>query len=147
MKNLNFEPYFDSTDTQYYESKYIITILENILENRLDDIKNEINNTQIVVSKEQIKEYLKKTFEQENPELKKRIESPRPKKNTNIGEWTDEDIKSSLQKFVDAISANRYCFEPYTLEYFQRYSNIVRKKALLLVSIIEKIGNKDCMSI
>ncbi len=63
MKNLNFEPYFDSTDTQYYESKYIITILENILENRLDDIKNEINNTQIVVSKEQIKEYLKKTFE------------------------------------------------------------------------------------
>ena len=44
MAKLNFESYFESIDTQYCDSKYIITILENILEKKLDDIKNEINN-------------------------------------------------------------------------------------------------------
>ena len=38
-------------------------------------------------------------------------------------------------------------FEPYTLEYFNRYSNIVRNKALLLLNVIEKIGNRDTISI
>ncbi len=147
MTNLDFEPYFKSTNTQYYDSKYIITILENILGNRLDDIKNWINSTQVVVSKEQITEYLEKTFEKENPELKKRIESPKPKRCENTFGWTTEDIKASLKEFADNLSKGRYYFEPYTLEYFKRYSNIVRNKALLLVSIIEKIGNRDCISI
>ncbi len=147
MENLDFEPYFESTDTQYYNPKYIITILENILGSKLDDIKNGINSTQVTVSKEQITEYLEKTFEREDPELKKRIESPKPKRKKNIVEWTDEDIKASSQEFADSLSAGRYYFEPYTLEYFKRYSNIVRNKALLLISIIEKIGNRDCMSI
>lgn len=60
---------------------------------------------------------------------------------------TDEDIEVSSQEFVDGLIARRYYFEPYTLEYFKRYSNIVRNKTLLLLSIIEKIGNRDCMSI
>ena len=147
MENLDFEPYFESTGTQYYDPKYIITILENILGNRFDDIKNKIENTQIVVSKEQIAEYLEKKFEEESPELKKRIENPKPKRSRNIGKWTDEDNKAYTQEFVDGLNAQRYYFEPYTLEYFKRYSNIVRKKALLLLSIIEKIGIRDGMSI
>lgn len=147
MTNLNFETYFESTNNQYYDSKYIITILENILGNKLDDIRNEINNTRVIVFNEQIIEYLERKFEEENPELKKRIEKPKVKRNKNIVEWTEEDIEASSQEFIDNISASRYCFEPYTLEYFKRYSNIVRNKALLLLTIIEKIGNKDSMSI
>ncbi len=149
MENLNFESYFESTANKYYDPKYIVTILENILGNRLDDIKNEIHNTQIVVSKEQITEYLEKTFEEEDPELKRRMESPKPKRSGNIGNgrMTDEDIKTLSQEFVDSLSAGRYYFEPYTLEYFKRYSNIVRNKALLLLNIIEKIGNRDSLSI
>lgn len=147
MVNLNFEPYFEDKDKQYYDSKYIITILENILGNRLDNIKNEINDTQIVVSKEEITKYLEKTFEEENPKLKKRIESPKSKKNGNIVEWTNEEIKISSQEFIDSLIAQRYYFEPDTLEYFKKYSNIVRNKALLLLNIIEKIGNRDFLSI
>ena len=147
MTNLDFETYFESTDNQYYDPKYIVTILENILGNRLDDIKNEINNVQVVVSKEQITEYLEKKFEEEDPELKRRVESQKHKRNRNTGKLTDEDIKAYSQKLVDGLNAERYHFEPYTLKYFNKYSNIVKNKVLLLITIIEKIGNKDSLSI
>lgn len=79
--------------------------------------------------------------------IKKRIESPRPKRNRNIAEWTKQDIENSSQEFVDDISVARYCFEPYTLEYFNRYTAIVRNKVNILLSLIEKIGNKDIQPI
>lgn len=147
MAKLNFESYFESIDTQYCDSKYIITILENILKKKLDDIKNEINNTQIIVTKEQITAYLEKKFEEEDSELKKRIESSKPKRPKNNTSWTGEDIKVASQEFMDRLSAERYYFEPYALEYFNRYANILRNKALLLVNIIEKIGYKNSLSI
>ncbi len=167
MEHLDFEPYFESDANKYYDSKYIVTILENILGNKLDDIKNEINNTQIVVTKGQITEYLEKKLEEEDPELKKRIQkrkldsqkSIKNRKNNfedekdegisfkNYGPLTDKEMKELSQVFVDDLAIIKYQFDPYTLEYFKRYSNIVRNKALLLISIIEKIGNRDCMSI
>ena len=147
MVNLNFESYFENTANKYYDPKCIVTILESILGNKLDDMKDEIYHTQIVVSEEQITAYLEKKFEEEAPELKRRLESPKPKRSGNIGAWTEEDIKASSQRFIDDFHAQRYYFEPYTLEYFKRYSNIVRNKVLLLLNIIEKIGNKDFLSI
>lgn len=147
MESLNFDSYFESADNQYYDSKFIITILENIFGTNFDDIKNAVNSAQVVVTKEQITEFLEKKWEEEDPELKKRIESPKPKRSGNIAKWTDEDIESSSQEFVDGISAGRYYFEPYTLEYFNKYSNIVRNKVLLLLNVVEKIGNRDTMSI
>lgn len=45
------------------------------------------------------------------------------------------------------MSAGRYYFEPYTLKYFHIYSTIVRKKANTLLDIIEKIGNRESISI
>lgn len=147
MESLNFDSYFESADNQYYDSKFIITILENIFGTNFDDIKNTVNSAQVVVTKEQITEFLEKKWEEEGLELKERIESPKPKRSGNIAKWTDEDIEASSQEFVDGISAGRYYFEPYTLEYFNRYSNIVRNKALLLLNVIEKIGNRDTISI
>lgn len=112
MENLNFDSYFESTDNQYYDSKFIITILENILGTNFDDIKKTVNGAQVVVTKEQITKFLEKTW-----------------------------------KLVHGISGGRYYFEPYTLEYFNKYSNIVRNKVLLLLNVVEKIGNRDTMSI
>ena len=43
--------------------------------------------------------------------------------------------------------ASRYCFEPYTLEYFKKYTTIVRNKIHLLLNLIEKIGHKDSQTI
>ncbi len=147
MKNLNFESYFKNTNTQYCDPKYVITILENILGKKLDRIKKGIKNKQIVVSNEQIEEYLEKTFEEKDPELKKRIGSPKPIRKKTVFEWTREEVKISSQEVIDSLKAQQYCFEPYTLEYFKRYTNIIRNKVLLLLNIIEKIGNRDSQSI
>lgn len=147
MESLNFDSYFENADKQYYDSKFTITVLENIFDTKFDDIISEVNSAQIIVTEEQITEFLEKKFEEENSELKKRIESSKPKRSGNIAKWTDEDIKASSQEFIDGISALRYYFEPYTLEYFKRYSNIVRNKALLLLNVIEKIGNRNTLSI
>lgn len=147
MKSLNYDSYFESADNQYYDSKFMITILENIFETKLDDIINTVNSAQVVVTKEQITEFLEKKFEEEDSELKNRIESPKPKRSRNTTKWTDEDIEASSQEFVDSISYGRYYFEPYALEYFNKYSTIVRNKVLLLLNVIEKIGNRDTVSI
>lgn len=147
MANINFESYFNESENKYYDSKVIINILEDILGKPFETIKKDVNGNQIVVTREQIEKYLEQKFIEEDPELKKRIESPRPKRSRNIAEWTKQDIENSSQEFVDDISVARYCFEPYTLEYFNRYTAIVRNKVNILLSLIEKIGNKDIQPI
>ena len=51
MKNLNFDFYFDNVDSKYYDSKYIITVLENILGSKFGDIKNAVSSAQVVVTR------------------------------------------------------------------------------------------------
>lgn len=148
MSNINFETYFQNGGNQYYDSKIIISILEDILGKPIDEIKKEVNDSQIIVTKEQIEEFLEQKFIEENPELKKKIESPRPKKNSNIVlGFSMQDIEDLSQGFSDYLEARGYCFEPYTLEYFNKYTTIVRNKANLLLKIIEKISTKDITSV
>ena len=147
MSNINFEHYFNESENKYYDSKIIISILEDILGKTINEIKKEVNDNQVVVTREQIEKYLEQKFIEEDPELKKRIESQRPKRSSNIGEWTKQDIEDSSQEFADNLNAVRYYFEPYTLEYFNKYTTIVRNKANLLLNLIEKIGNKDIQPI
>lgn len=147
MSNINFETYFSESENEYYDSKIITNILENILGKSINEIKKDVNDNQIVVTREKIEKYLEQKFIEEDPELKKRIESPSPKRSRNIAEWTKQDIENSSQEFVDDLSVARYCFEPYTLEYFNRYTAIVRNKVNILLSLIEKIGNKEIQPI
>ena len=147
MTNLNFESYFEDENNRYYDSKYIIIILEEILGKTLDNIKNDINSSQVMVTKEQITEFLEKKFEEEDPELKRRIEKPKQKRSSSLIKLTELDIKAASQEFVDGLSATRYYFSPYTLEYFNKYSTIVRNKAISLLNIIEKIGQGESNSI
>lgn len=147
MSILNFEDYFNTLENKYYNPKILITILEDILGKGIDTIKDDVCNAKVFVTREQIEAYLDKTFESENPELKRRIENPKPRRSNVLLEWTRQDIEDSSQEFVDQLSANRYHFEPYSLEYFNRYTTIVKDKAILLLNIIEKIANKECSSI
>ena len=152
MAKYNFEKYFSDSDVKYYDAKTLIVILEDILGKDINAIRNDIGSLKINVDRKQIEEYLDKVFEEENPELKKRIENPKPRKNLVEGrlsllDITVEDIEESSRAFVDKLDAIRYSFEPYTLEYFNRYTDIVRNKAIIILNIIEKIANKDCDSI
>ena len=147
MKKYNFSKYFGEDGTKYYEPKIIITILEDILDKDLNTIKSDIEKLNVCVDKKEIEDFLDKTLE-EDPELKRRIENPKPRKRSrNLLKWTEQDIEDSAQEFGDQLSAARYSFDSFTLEYFIKYSNIVRNKAKKILDIIEKIVNKDYSTI
>lgn len=147
MKDYKLEQYFDTPNVRYYEPTILITILEDILKEDLKAIKNNIANASIYVDRGQIEAYLDKTFEEENPSLKKRMENPRPRKQMEKGyKWhkiTEQEIEESSQACEDIVRAARYRFEPYTLEYFQKYTSILKSKTAKILNIIEKIANKE----
>ncbi len=155
MPRLNLEEYFDGTDNKYYDSNILISILEQILGKSLSEIKDEVNNAQISVTSDEIVKFLEEKFQEKDPELKKRIENPKPRKEISSGPiqftldnlLTPEEFKESSQALVDGLSAQRYYFEPYTLEYFNRYTTIVRNKALQLLNIVEQIGTRQSIQI
>lgn len=144
MEKYNFSKYFDVESIKHYEPKIIITILEDILGKDLNTIKSDIESSKITIDKNQIVDFLDKTFEKEEPEVKARLENPKTrKKSNNIVECTEQDVEESTQRFGDELTAARYGFESFTLDYFHKYSNIVRNKAKKILDIIEKIVNKD----
>lgn len=151
MEKYNIEKYFENSDNEYYNSKFIITILEDVLGKNTEIIKKELSELKIVVTIEQIKEYLNNKFEEENPIVKARLENPKPRKPLSkeicFGKLTDEEIEESSQHFADQITASRYAFDSFTLEYFNKYSNIVRNKANKILNIIEKISDKEYSTI
>ena len=147
MKNLNLEAYFNEKENKYYKPIYLLNILEDICGKTFDDIKKEIDENKIVVTREQIEKYLEQKLIEEDPELKERIENPKPKRTSNITKWTKQDIEDSSQEFVDGLSIQRYRFEPFTLEYYNKYTTIIRNKVNLLLNIIEKVSSKDIETI
>lgn len=151
MKKYNFSKYFDVEDIKYYEPRIIVTILEDILGKDLNTIKNDIEELKITIDKKQILDFLDKTFEEEEPEVKARLENPKPRKAVSdkieFNNLSTEDIEESSQRFVDELIVARYGFDSYTLDYFHKYSNIVRNKANKILDIIEKIVNKDYSTI
>lgn len=147
MIDVDFNDYFNNSDNKYYDSKFIIKILEDILDKGIGDINSDIDNCQITVTQKQIREYLKQKLTIENPDLKYRMEHPKPKRNKNFAEWTSEDIENASQEFADEIDYAKYDFDPYTLEYFNKYTSIVKNKIYLLLKIIERIGNKNTENI
>ena len=74
MENIDWNVYFKG-DNKDYDTKYLRTILESLLDNSIEDIRKNVNNCDIKVTEEQIKEYLNNKLEEENPELKKRRET------------------------------------------------------------------------
>lgn len=147
MEKLNLENYFNEIDKKYYEPKILITILEDILNKKFNNIKNNVNNSEITITEKEITEFLEKKFVEEEPEVKKRLESPKKKRSSNFVEWTKEDIEDSSQEFSDKLTAAKYCFESYSLKYFKTYTDIVKNKAIQLLNIIENIANKNNISI
>ena len=163
MSNNEFQRFFEENDNSCYNPRYLITILESSLENNFDAIKAQVASSKVTVNETQIQEYLDQRLEEENPELKKRIEkrilehkNNREQSNNfyNKGQiffdWqplTDKEIEESSERFADDVAIVRYNFEPYTLKYFNKYINIVKSKLLTLLDIIEKIGDKNISSI
>lgn len=148
MENYNLDKYFGTInkgELAYYSPRALIVILEGEMGNSFGNIKNFVKNASINITSEQIVEFLNTTFEQENPELKKRIDNWKKSQTSGeilFNEEQIEDIINSREEFIDDISASRYAFTPYSLEYFKKYVKILKSKLLLILNIIENISNK-----
>lgn len=147
MLRLSLNEYFDEPDSKYYAPSVLVSILEQFLGKSLSEIKTDVNSALVSVTSDEIKKFLEEKFREEDPELKERIEflkarvkqSSKPTQVTSDNLFASEEIEDLFQVFADNIKAQRYYLEPYALEYFSRYIAIVRKKALLLLSVIEQI--------
>lgn len=146
ISSLNLKKYIDD-DIKYYDSRLLIEIIEDVTSKSISEIIEEINNSNVNVTYNQIIEHLNNKLINDEPELFKRIEERKKSEKIMVN---DKSIKSTIQMtqdFVDSLSLYKYSFNPYTLDYFNKYINIVKSKALLLINIIDKIGRKDIKDI
>lgn len=66
MENIDWNVYFNG-DNKDYNTKYLRTVLESLLDSSIDDIRKNVNNCDVKVTEEQIKEFLNNKLEEENP--------------------------------------------------------------------------------
>ena len=126
---------FNIDSNVYYDYAYIITILEKIMGKDLDEIKEEVNSLKVTLTDEKIKTYLYEKFQNDASEVKKKVLNDKC------------DHQDVIERFCDRLLLSKYSFDPHTLDYFSSYSDIVRKKALKLLNIIELIGINQVVDI
>lgn len=146
MENIDWNVYFKG-DNKDYDTKYLRTILESLLDNSIEDIRKNVNNCDIKVTEEQIKEYLNNKLEEENPELKKRRETSKNRNWINLSKCTQKDIEESSQNFIDELDMVRYTYEPYTLHYYSHYIMILKSKINKLLYVIDGISSNNASQI
>ena len=125
----------------YYIEPLVMTkiIVDNLqLSMSYNNIIEYIKDAKVNVTEEQIKEYLDKKFELENPELKQKL-ATRKSRTKNICEWTKIEIEVATEEFVDELRASKYFFDSYTLEYFRKYIDILKEKSLKLFYLVDRI--------
>lgn len=140
MKNIN--NYFNAASDKYYDAKYIINVLEDILEMPILSIKEHVKSSNVTATEDEIKKFLNDTLAKENPTLKERMEKPKPNSKISLGKHSVKDILESTQDFMDKLEYERYEYEPYALKYYKKYTNILKSKINRLLYIIENIGIK-----
>lgn len=109
---------------QYVKLRTIAKTLEGLLGRRLKDIKSEIDNFQVGITEDDIKNYLNSKFEENDNDLKKSVE--------NSYATDDEKIK-----------ALKYKYNPETLIYFKEYISRLKLKTKALLYLIEKISKGE----
>lgn len=106
----------------------------------INEVIDYIKNADVQLTEQEIKNYLREKFEQDDSELDMRQKN-RKRLNGDPTKWTEEDIQNASQQFVDDLAAVKYQYDPYTLEYFKKYIDILKEKSLSLFEIVNKIQN------
>lgn len=133
--------YYEYGEDGYFIKPYIIRMML-FDELKLANVEDFLKGAEITITEEEVKEFLDEKFEEENPELKRRMEAPRTISSImNLCKIPIQEIKSSAERFKDEMSAGRYHFEQYSLQYFKTYTFILREKCQTLLSVLNDIEN------
>ena len=104
-------------------------MLKNSLNESYYEINNFINKASVRLKEKDIKKYLEDKYLDNHPNIKEEKERLKNRK----------DIDSETKKFAINLEYGKYKYEPYTLEYFNKYIEILKKKCINLIKIIDGI--------
>ena len=124
----------------YIHPGVFVRIIESNLHNELRNIKDLVNNAHISATEEKIKKFLAEKYEEDSYDLKLKIARLQGRKKT-IG----NDLDLLIEKLD--IDESKYEFDPFSLKYYQMYSNVLKLRAIKLLMIIEHIIRKDLIPI
>ena len=127
----------------YFIDPFIInTILVDELKLHMSfsEMEKFVNEAGITITEDEIKMFLDKKMDEEEPTLREEIEKAYKPISNNPAKWTDEDIKRESRRFGLSILRTRYQFEPYSLKYFKIYTSILKKIGKTLFSVLEDLG-------
>lgn len=141
------ENYILENSDIYYDSSVLIKCIEERYDQEFANVRKFVNCLELAVTENLIEGFLNEMLLFENPDLKKRIDSPKKVRSNKNSELSDEDVKIAAQEFADSISIKRYKLDPNTLFYFSNYISILKDKINKLLNIIESIGNKNIENI
>lgn len=126
----------------YYVDPHIIhrMIVDELrLHMSFNSIEKFVNTCEISITESEIKDFLDKKMDEEEPTLRKELEKPYKSISNNPLEWTEEDIHREARTIETAILKSRYIFEPYSLQYFKIYTSILKEKCKTLFEILEDL--------
>lgn len=127
----------------YYIDSHIVNRMvvdELKLSMSFKGIKEFVNTCEISITENEIRDFLDKKMDEEEPTLRKELEKPYKPISSNPLEWTEEDIHREARAFGTAILKSRYRFEPYSLQYFKIYTSILKEKCKTLFEILEDLA-------
>lgn len=127
----------------YYINPLVMTSIipeELNLSMSINEVIDYIKNASVQLTEQEIKNYLKEKFQQDDSELDIRQKN-RKRLSGDPTKWTEEDIQNASQQFVDDLVAIKYQYDPYILEYFKKYIDILKEKSLSLFEIVNRIQN------
>ncbi len=104
------------------------------------DIEKYVNTCEISITESEIKNFLDKKMDEEEPTLRKQLEKPYKPISNNPAEWTEDDIHREARIFGNLILKSRYSFEPDSLQYFKTYTSILKEKCKTLFEILEDLA-------
>ncbi len=129
-------------DNGYYVDPQMIhrmVVDELKLSMSFESIEVFVETCKITLTEEEIENFLDKVMDEEKPTLKEQLNQPYKPNSKNILECTKEDIHKAASAFGTEILKSRYVFEPYSLQYFKKYTSILKEKCGTLLEILNDL--------
>lgn len=120
LRKIDINKYI-SNGARYVSPRYLIRMLEIELGKQYSLIKEEVNNANITINEEEIIKYL--------DELK-----------ASKVKNTDKKLSAS-EEFVNNLIKKEYTYNPYTLEYFKKYTQILKHRIAIMFEIIDLLNS------
>ena len=133
----------------------MIDIIEDEYKMSIEKLKEKVKNSNIELTSGAIKGFLNESFKKNHYDVLKRNQMKKDfydplnhsKTSPNYVKYFESYINLPSLNFYDNLITKKYEYDPETLKFYKDSIDILRKKALLLISIIEKISSIDIVDI